>query len=131
MKTTIFTYVAVSLLAAASPHALSAVSSEQAERLGKDLTPIGAERAGNAEGTIPEWTGGLVTNAGQVDVNGFVEIPFGADEPLVIIADACVEEYRGKLTPGQIAMFNRDPATFTMPIYPSRRSAAQANDIYN
>ena len=35
--------------------ALAAISPEDAERLGKDLTPMGAERAGNG-GEIPEWT---------------------------------------------------------------------------
>ncbi len=32
------------------------VSQEEADRLGKDLTPFGAERAGNKDGSIPEWT---------------------------------------------------------------------------
>jgi len=131
MKTTIFTYVAVSLLATASSNAVCAVSIEQAERLGKDLTPMGAERAGNADGSIPEWAGGLTTDAGQVDVKGFLENPFAADKPLFIITAANLEQYRDKLTPGQIAMFNRYPATFKMPIYASRRSAALPDDIYN
>ncbi|WP_420466459.1 hypothetical protein [Panacagrimonas sp.] len=29
---------------------------EEAARLGKDLTPVGAEKVGNKSGTIPEWT---------------------------------------------------------------------------
>ena len=33
----------------------AAVSEAEAARLGEDLTPIGAERAGNSDGTIPEW----------------------------------------------------------------------------
>lgn len=41
---------------AAAP-ALAKVSPEEAARLGKDLTPVGAERAGNAAGTIGEWAG--------------------------------------------------------------------------
>ncbi|MCD6293246.1 MAG: DUF1329 domain-containing protein, partial [Deltaproteobacteria bacterium] len=35
------------------------ISAEEAARLGKDLTPIGGEMAGNAAGTIPAWTGGI------------------------------------------------------------------------
>ncbi len=35
------------------------VTPEEAARLTTDLTPFGAERAGNDAGTIPEWTGGL------------------------------------------------------------------------
>ena len=30
----------------------AAITAEQADRLGKDLTPMGAERAGSADGTI-------------------------------------------------------------------------------
>ena len=30
---------------------------DDASRLGKDLTPSGAEKAGNKDGTIPAWTG--------------------------------------------------------------------------
>jgi hypothetical protein len=37
------------------------VSAEQAARLGKDLTPMGGEQAGNADGTIPAWEGGITT----------------------------------------------------------------------
>ena len=43
--------------------AMAKVSPEEAAKLGgKELTPIGAERAGNAAGTIPEWTGGIKDN---------------------------------------------------------------------
>ena len=35
--------------------ALAAVAPEEAARLGKDLTPMGAEAAGNADGSIPAW----------------------------------------------------------------------------
>ncbi|MBI5443343.1 MAG: hypothetical protein HY900_19275, partial [Deltaproteobacteria bacterium] len=38
---------------------LAAVSAEEAKRLGGTLTLFGAEKAGNKEGSIPEYTGGL------------------------------------------------------------------------
>ena len=31
-------------------------------QLGSTLTPVGAERAGNAAGTIPAWTGGMTSS---------------------------------------------------------------------
>jgi hypothetical protein len=37
---------------------MAAASKEQAAHLGADLTPFGAEKAGNADGSIPAWTGG-------------------------------------------------------------------------
>ena len=39
--------------------AFAAVTAKEAEQLGTTLTPVGAELAGNKEGTIPAWTGGL------------------------------------------------------------------------
>ncbi|WP_248679802.1 DUF1329 domain-containing protein [Sinimarinibacterium sp. CAU 1509] len=38
--------------------AFAKASADEAARLGKDLTPVGATRAGNADGSIPEWIGG-------------------------------------------------------------------------
>ncbi len=35
--------------------ACAAVLPEEAARLGRDLTPLGAEMAGNADGSIPAW----------------------------------------------------------------------------
>ena len=37
---------------------MAKVTPEEAARLGKDLTDIGAERAGNSDGSIPQWVGG-------------------------------------------------------------------------
>lgn len=37
--------------------AYAKVSPEEAARLGRELTPVGAERAGNKDGTIPPWVG--------------------------------------------------------------------------
>src|SRR5690348_8659796 len=48
------------MLAAAvcvSGAASAQVTPAEAEALKTTLTPVGAERAGNAEGTIPAWTG--------------------------------------------------------------------------
>ena len=37
----------------------AAVTPDKAATLQTTLTPLGAERAGNASGTIPEWTGSI------------------------------------------------------------------------
>ena len=39
----------------------AALTPDEAKRLDADLTPVGAERAGNADGSIPPWTGGLAS----------------------------------------------------------------------
>jgi hypothetical protein len=51
------------LLAALLPSlAFAKATPEEAARLGKDLTPVGAEQAGNKDGTIPEWVGKAAFN---------------------------------------------------------------------
>ena len=49
----------LTILGAALAVALATPALADASRLGKDLTPMGAELAGNAAGTIPAWDGGL------------------------------------------------------------------------
>ena len=34
---------------------MAAVSAAEADKLGTSLTPMGAEKAGNADGSIPAW----------------------------------------------------------------------------
>lgn len=101
----------------------AAVSPEQASALGDSLTPMGAERAGNASGEIPAWQGGLAKDAGRVDAGGFLSDPFAGEQPLFVITAQNMQKYRDRLTPGQQAMFQRYPDSFRMPVYTTHRSA--------
>jgi hypothetical protein len=53
--------LAGAMLALAAQATLAAVSADEAKKLGATLTPTGAERAGNADKSIPDYTGGLTT----------------------------------------------------------------------
>ena len=117
--------------ALAAPTAFAAVSAQDAAKLGTSLTPVGAEVAGNAAGTIPEWTGGLATDAAPVDANGFMANPYAGEQPLFVITAANYEQYAENLAPGQIAMFKRYPDTFKMRVFASHRSAAFPQAIYD
>lgn len=108
---------------------MAAVSPEEAAKLGTTLTPLGAEMAGNADGSIPAWTGGLPVNAGAVDDKGFLDNPFAGEKPLFTITAQNVEQYKDKLTPGQLAMFKRYPTTFKMPVYTTHRSATVPAEV--
>ncbi len=107
------------------------ISAEQAATLGGDtLTPIGAERAGNKEGTIPAWDGGIKEfPAGYKPGDRLVD-PFSDDKPLFTITAENAEQYSDKLSPGQIALIKRYPDTFAMRVYPTRRSAALPDKEY-
>lgn len=117
----------VMALSLVSASVSAAMLESNAARLGQDLTPLGAERAGNAEGTIPEWTGGL-SNPGA-DVHR-PQNPFPDDQPLYTITHDNLSEHRERLSPGQIAMFDRYP-TYKMHIYQTRRTAAYPQEIYD
>ena len=122
------TLTKISMLAALglmSQGALAELTQAQADSLGGDeLTPMGAERAGNAAGTIPAWTGGITElPAGYVEGQPLVD-PFPGDQPQFTITAANFEQYQDKLSPGQVALLQRYPDTFRMPVYESRRSAA-------
>ncbi|RYG94224.1 MAG: DUF1329 domain-containing protein, partial [Alphaproteobacteria bacterium] len=103
--------------------AMAAVSAQEAEQLGTRLTPLGAEKAGNADGSIPAWAP-MPRTAGTVDSKGFLSDPYASEKPLFTITAQNIEQYKARLAPGQYAMFKRYPDTFTMPVYPSHRGAS-------
>jgi hypothetical protein len=118
-------------LAAGLPMAAGAeASAQEIERLGKDLTPMGAERAGNAAGTIPSWEGGITKPPAGFDAAKGYADPYAADKPLYTITAANVESYKDKLPAGQIELLKRYP-TYKINVYPSRRTAAYPQEIYD
>lgn len=105
------------------------VSPEEAAHLGADLTPMGAEKAGNSAGTIPEWTGGLDKAPDGYKPEDHHPDPFSGDKILFTITAANVEQYKDHLSPGQIAMLKAYP-DWKMNVYPTRRSAAFPEKVY-
>ena len=116
------TFVAVSAAAKVSP--------EEAARLDADLTPVGAERAGNAAGTIPPWTGGITQPPPNYAPGAHHPDPYPDDAILFTITAANVAEYTAYLSEGQKALLAAYPDTWRMPIYPTRRSASYPTWVY-
>jgi hypothetical protein len=117
-------------LAISMTAARAELDAAQLERLGKDLTPNGAEKAGNKEGSIPEWTGGLTKPpAGWKPEQGYVD-PFKGEKPLFTINAANAEQYKDKISAGMLAMMKKYP-TFTMPVYPTHRTFAEPQAVYD
>jgi len=111
--------------------ALAKVTAQEAGELKTTLTPVGAVKAGNADGSIPAWTGGLTTPpAGYVKGRPHVD-PYAADKPLYEITAANMGQYASMLSPGQQAMFKRYPNTWKIKVYPTRRSAAYPQAVYD
>jgi hypothetical protein len=108
---------------------IAAVPQAEADKLGKSLTPMGAEMAGNADGSIPAWKP-LAKNAGTVDSKGFLSNPYASEKPLFTITAQNVDQYKDKLAPGQYAMFKRYPETYKMPVYPSHRGSTVPDEVF-
>ena len=118
-------------ICALSAPAEGKVPVEEAAKLGRELTPLGAIRAGNDEGTIPAWQGGILQPPADYRPGSHHADPFVDDAPLFTITAANLEQYAARLSPGQIAMFERYPETWRMPVYPTRRSASLPQRIYD
>ena len=113
--------VGMTALTLASAQVMAKVSSEEAERLKNDLTPVGAERAGNADGTIPAWNPNFQIPAEYTGTGSYYPNPYKDDEVLFTITAENLDQYKDKLTPGTQAMFKSYPETFKMKVYQSRR----------
>ena len=106
-----------------SGNAMAAVGADQAARLGRDLTPLGGEKAGNADKSIPEWTGGITSPPANYKPGQHHPDPFAGDRATLTLTPQNYKQYADKLSEGQKGMFAKYP-TFKMNIYPTRRSAS-------
>jgi len=121
--------VAVALLGAAAP-ASAKLTEAEAARLGADLTPMGAEKAANKDGTIPAWSGGLCSApSGWSAAQGYTD-PFASDKVLFTITKANAAQYKDKVTPGMLAMLDKYPE-YKMNVYQTRRTACLPQEAYD
>ena len=110
--------------------AAAEIPAEEIARLGADLTPLGGERAGNAAGTIPEWTGGITEPPAGYSVGEHHRDPYAADAPLFVIDAGNLDEHRDRLSIGHQRLLETYPS-FNMQVYPTRRSASVPQRIYD
>jgi hypothetical protein len=108
----------------ALPTARAAITTDEAKALGTTLTAIGAEKAGNAAGTIPAYAGGLTTApAGFKPGDGIRPNPFAADKPRLSIHAKNMAAHAAQLTEGTKALLQKYPS-FRVDVYPTQRSVA-------
>ena len=127
MKTLMGTVAWLSLMASVSAYA--GVTSDEAAKLKTTLTPFGAEKAGNKDGTIPAWDGGLtkeiVPSTGSLPSDQFPN-----EKPLFVIDQKNVSQYADKLSDGQKALIAKYP-NYHLTIYPSHRTFAAPQWVYD
>lgn len=107
------------------------ITPEQAARLGNDLTPLGAEKAANADGSIPAWNGGITAAPAGYTVGMHHPDPFKDDKVLLTIDKSNLEQYKSLLSPGQIKLFEIYPDSYKMNVYQSRRTASFPQYVYD
>ncbi len=125
----LLTTLALSLLSFTAAQA--AVSATEAARLGKELTPMGAIKAANKDGSIPSWDGGITTPPAGFKTGDHHPDPFASDQPLYTITAQNKDQYKDKLTAGHVAMLDTYPDSFKLNVYPTHRSAALPQRIYD
>jgi hypothetical protein len=122
-------------LLAAGAAGIVATTTAQQSGTGGDLTPMGAERAGNAAGTIPAWDGGIKSaaeaGAAGFRAGGHHPDPFAADKPLYRIDATNMAQHAASLTAGHKALLNAYKGSYFLNVYPTRRSAAFPQRIYD
>ncbi|MCW2249265.1 hypothetical protein M2352_004925 [Azospirillum fermentarium] len=118
--------VVVLLLSGGLSHA--AVTADEAAKLKSTLTPLGAEKAGNKDGSIPAWNGGLTTPGSRT--SNLPADPFPGEKPLFQITAKNMGQYADKLGEGVKALLTRYPS-YRIDVYPAHRTAAAPQYVYD
>jgi len=116
----------------ATATAFAAVSPEEAARLGKDLTPMGAEMAANADGSIPPWNAqGVTPPADFVPGSDNYTNPYADEKPVYTIDGDNWQDYADILTEGSKGVFKKlGPHGFKMHVYPTKRGTIRPDWYY-
>ena len=110
--------------------AQAAVTADEAAKLKTTLTPMGAERAGNKDGSIPAWDGGYTKVPAGYKSGDPRPDPFAGEKPLYSINAKNAAQHADKLTEGEKGLLQKYP-DFRMDVYPTHRSAAAPQWYYD
>jgi len=110
------------MLGCAAALATAAVPADEAAQLGKTLNYMGGEMAGNADGTIPPYTGGY--RGAPADASGPKRWtdPYAGEKPRLVITSENYAQHQDRLSESTKELFKRYK-TFRMDVYPTHRSA--------
>lgn len=111
--------------------AQASVSSQEAAQLGTNLTLVGAEKAGNADGSIPPYSGGLTTAPASFRAGDTMRPdPYANEKPLLVINGRNVDQYKNLLSATTVALAKRFPG-YRIDVYPTHRTAALPQKVLN
>ncbi|GIU48366.1 DUF1329 domain-containing protein [Shewanella algidipiscicola] len=119
------------IVALSAPAAIAKVSEADAAKLGTSLTPLGGEKAANADGSIPAWDGGITKVVAGFEKGMHHPDPFATDKIEFTITNANKDKYKANLTEGQLKLFELYPDTYKMNVYQTRRTASVPQFVYD
>ncbi len=117
-------------IAAASLPRLGRAQTAGPEALKSSLMPLGGERAGNADGSIPAWTGGYSTLPAGYQPGDPRPVPFGDEKPLLSITAQNMAQYKDKLCDGAIYLLTTYP-NYRIDVYQTHRTAIAPQWVYD
>jgi len=123
--------LAASMFMTLAIDAQASVSSQEAAQLGTNLTLVGAEKAGNADGSIPPYSGGLTTAPASFKAGDTMRPdPYANEKPLLVINGRNVDQYKDLLSATTVALAKRFPG-YRIDVYPTHRTAALPQKVLN
>lgn len=131
MKTAFASTLSIALtLLSMQAHVHAAVGAEEAALLKGSLTPLGAEKAGNKDQSIPPWDGGMTKTPSSYQNGAPRPDLFPAEKPLLTIDAKNMAQHADKLSDGVQALMKKYP-DFAIEVYPSHRTAAAPQWVYD
>jgi Protein of unknown function (DUF1329) len=100
--------------------ALGAVTADEAAALKTTLTPSGAEKAANKDGSIPAWSGGW-TQSHAGPAGGRRPDPFAGEKPILTITGQNAAQHADKLSAGTLALLKKYP-DYKLEVFKTQRT---------
>jgi hypothetical protein len=110
--------------------AWAAVTPAEAAKLGNELTPLGAERSGNAAGSIPAWSGGYKGIPAGHKPGSMNSDPFPDEKPTLVITSKNAAEYKDRISQSVQLLLQQNP-DWRLDVYPTHRTASAPEAFYN
>lgn len=124
-RRTLGVMVASALVSAKLRNAMAADSS----LLTTTLTPFGSERAGNADGSIPAWTGGYTQLPPGWQPGQAMPDFFASEQPVATISADNVSQHADRLSEGTVALIQK--YGLSIKVFPTHRTAMAPQWVYD
>ncbi|WP_434562930.1 DUF1329 domain-containing protein [Pseudomonas sp. Z4-20] len=108
----------------------AAVTPAEAAKLNSELTPLGAERSGNASGSIPAWSGGYKGMPAGHKPGSMNSDPFPDEKPVLVINSKNSAAYKDQLSQTVQLLLQQNPE-WRLDVYPTHRTASAPEAFYN